>query len=527
MGGFVNKVVLFLGIIAAATGARVITVPDSAATIAAGLSMARAGDTVLVEPGRYEENITWPGTDGIKLYSAAGPDSTVISGGGNGRVIAMGSGLTRATEIRGFEISGGKASSAAGIYCQGSPSIVGNRICGNEAHGERNYGGGILCGSGSSPLIARNEIAENVCSDTNTWNYGGGIYLDMNSTAEICCNLIAGNVCAEGYWNYGAGIYCGLRSSPFIYQNIIMDNLDTLGDRGHGAGIHVDLQARALVFNNLILNNRTRSDLWNYGAGIKVSGTAAIINNTIVGNACQGGTWANGGGIFVDNQDSALIKNNVIVQNRASGGGGIYNNSGFPYLVCNNAWNNSGGNYSGCEPGPGDISLDPLFASGAQGPYCLSHTAAGQPATSPCVDAGDTLLWTWPLNLDSLLRLWTTRTDSVPDQGLLDMGYHYPEVAVVGLSEQPVAPRPAVEPGFTVHPNPTRGVVVLHLTPRSPGRSIPLSVYDSSGRLMLQSAICNLQSEVPLDLSAWPPGVYLLGLDLAGGRTTQKLVVQN
>ncbi len=520
-----NRIALFLSIIAAAAGARVIVIPDSAATIAAGLTMARTGDTVLVEPGYYEENITWPGTDGIKLYSRVGPDSTVISGGGNGRVITMGPGLTRATEIRGFEISGGKASSAAGIYCQGSPSIVGNRICGNEAHGERNYGGGIFCGSGSSPLIARNEIVGNVCSDTNTWNYGGGIYLDMNSTAEICYNLITRNVCAEGYWNYGAGIYCGLRSNPFIYQNVIVDNLDTLGDRGHGAGIHVDLQARALIFNNLILNNRNRSDLWNYGAGVKVSGTAAIINNTIVGNACQGGTWANGGGIYVDYQDSALIKNNIVVQNRAAGGG-IYNSNGFAYLVCNNVWNNAGGNYSGCEPGPGDISLDPLFVAGTQGQFYLSHTAAGQPATSPCVDAGDTLLWTWPISLDSLLRSWTTRTDSVPDQGRLDMGYHYPEVAAVGLTERPAAVWNATGPGFTVYPNPTRGSTVLRLTPRSPGSSVLLSVYDASGRLFLLSEICNPKSEAPLDLKRLgPPGVYLLELNQADRRTTQKLVV--
>ncbi len=523
-----NRIVLLLVIVAAGAGARVIIVPDSAATISVGLGMARTGDTVLARPGRYEENITWPGTDGIKLYSQAGPDSTVISGGGNGRVITMGSGLTRATEIRGFEISGGKASSAAGIYCPGSPSIVGNRICGNEAHGERNYGGGILCGSYASPLITRNEISANVCSDTNTWNYGAGIYLDMNSTAEICYNLIAANVCAEGYWNYGAGIYCGLRSSPFIYQNVIMNNLDTLGDRGHGAGIHVETQARALIFNNLIVNNRNRSGLWNYGAGIKVSGTAAIINNTIVGNACQGGTWANGGGIFVDYQDSALIKNNIIVQNAAAGGGGVYNYNGFPYLVCNDVWNNPGGNYSGCAPGPGDISLDPLFASGTLGSYYLSHTGAGQPATSPCVDAGDTLLWTWPLNLDSLLRSWTTRTDSVPDQEQLDMGFHYPQVAVVGLAERPFTPRPAAGNGSIFCPSPARaGFVVLGMSGEWSCGPVKVSIFDASGRCVRQSSSDILASSLQLDLRAMLPGVYLIRLDRAGCSMAGKLVIQN
>ncbi|MEO0079003.1 MAG: T9SS type A sorting domain-containing protein, partial [candidate division WOR-3 bacterium] len=265
--------------------------------------------------------------------------------------------------------------------------------------------------------------------------------------------------------------------------------------------------------------------LWNYGAGIKVSGTAAIINNTIVGNACQGGTWSNGGGIYVDYQDSALIKNNIIVQNSAAGGGGVCNN-GFVSLVCNDVWNNSGGNYSGCAPGPGDISLNPLFASGTLGPYYLSHTATGQPATSPCVDAGDTLLWTWPLDLDSLLRSWTTRTDSVPDQGRLDMGFHYPQVAVVGLAERPFKHRSEPGSGCIFCLSPIRaGLVMLRMSGEWSCGPVKVSIFDASGRCVRQSSSDILASSLQLDLRAMLPGIYLIRLDRAGCSTAQKLVV--
>jgi hypothetical protein len=70
--------------------------------------------------------------------------------------------------------------------------------------------------------------------------------------------------------------------------------------------------------------------------------------------------------------------------------------------------------------GVGNILADPCFVSGPEGDYYLSQVAAGQPVDSPCVDAGsDTAV---NLGLDS----FATRSDQVEDQGIVDMGYHYP-----------------------------------------------------------------------------------------------------
>jgi hypothetical protein len=77
---------------------------------------------------------------------------------------------------------------------------------------------------------------------------------------------------------------------------------------------------------------------------------------------------------------------------------------------------------------------------------------------------------------------------------------------------------------FTIVPNPLRaGTATLRWNMTgAPARVI---VYDASGRI-LQSAFCNLQSGIPLDLRGLRPGVYLVRLNAGGHSTTQKLVVQ-
>jgi hypothetical protein len=76
-------------------------------------------------------------------------------------------------------------------------------------------------------------------------------------------------------------------------------------------------------------------------------------------------------------------------------------------------------NVPGPWPGEGNIDAYPQFVGG----YYLAQVAAGQSSTSPCVDAGD------PAS-DSIDR--TTRTDGLDDDGIPDMGYHYPGAACLG-----------------------------------------------------------------------------------------------
>ncbi|MCP4651115.1 MAG: hypothetical protein GY853_13700, partial [PVC group bacterium] len=69
--------------------------------------------------------------------------------------------------------------------------------------------------------------------------------------------------------------------------------------------------------------------------------------------------------------------------------------------------------------GKGNKKDDPIFTSGPNGSYYLSHTGAGQSANSPCIDIGSDTAEN--LELNEL----TTRIDNVTDSGQVDMGFHY------------------------------------------------------------------------------------------------------
>jgi parallel beta-helix repeat protein len=68
-------------------------------------------------------------------------------------------------------------------------------------------------------------------------------------------------------------------------------------------------------------------------------------------------------------------------------------------------------------PGSHNIDEDPCFVAG----YYLSQVAAGQRLNSPCLNSGSA-------NANApylMLNTYTTRTDSVSDAGIVDMGYHF------------------------------------------------------------------------------------------------------
>jgi hypothetical protein len=137
------------------------------------------------------------------------------------------------------------------------------------------------------------------------------------------------------------------------------------------------------------------------------STTPTLINNTIVQNSCTSPlSSAVGGGLMVATvEDTAIGQNNIVYDNYSTNDPNICGTVFFTYSCV-----------EGGLSGTGNIDEDPLFVTGPDGDYYLSQTAAGQPATSPCVDAGD---------LASVMITGTTRTDGIQDADIVDMGYHY------------------------------------------------------------------------------------------------------
>ncbi len=112
--------------------ATIINIPDDYTSIQAGINSSSDGDTVLVQPGTYVENINFNGHNIVlsSLFLTTGDTSyieqTVIDGDSAGSVVTIESGEDSTTVINGFTITKGKAQLGGGIYCNNSSAIITN-----------------------------------------------------------------------------------------------------------------------------------------------------------------------------------------------------------------------------------------------------------------------------------------------------------------------------------------------------------------------------------------------------------------
>jgi hypothetical protein len=236
---------------------------------------------------------------------------------------------------------------------------------------------------------------------------GAGIGLDnypYPDAAPIIRNCVITNNVDYGSW--GGGIL-SIGGSPVIEHCRITSNTS----RYQGGGVGASWLSRPTLWNNVIAGNLAE---YGNGAGVRLrDAQATLVNNTVAGN-----TGAIGEGVYVEDTTITLT-NNIIVSNTYGlrGGGDL-----TATIAYNDVWGNTTANYEWLPDltgSNGNTSLAPLFVSGPGGDYYLSQVAAGQAATSPCVDAGSDSAAN--LALDNR----TTRTDREGDSGTVDMGYHY------------------------------------------------------------------------------------------------------
>lgn len=274
------------------------------------------------------------------------------------------------------------------ININATPQILGNVISGNSA---RQNGGGMFVNAGSRAQIERNAFLGNAANVS-----GGGLVINEDGGSQVVENLFANNTAQTG----GGGIVLSKTSAKVLGNRIRYNRAGQWG-----GGLSIENAASPELNGNLILGNSAPV----FGAGVLVSEASAnLLNNSILDNgATQGGD-----GVFL--RGGGELKYNVIKGN----GYGLRVAAGYSPRVMtrNNVFANRVANYAGIAPGPSDLSTDPLFVSG----FHLSHKAAGQTANSPMIDAGQE-----PASRTGLDQM-TTRTDGVPDQGMVDLGYHYP-----------------------------------------------------------------------------------------------------
>ncbi len=256
----------------------------------------------------------------------------------------------------------GYASPGGGaIYSRADNAIIRyNTIISNSA---ALYGGGIFFTSDKKSTVDHNEISENSAP------LGGGIAV-YTTTVDINHNTIVSNTAT-----IGGGVFLNGRSQSTLNANTIAHNSagGFWSAAGGGVAVLVEADVPVTMTNNMVAKNAAGSG--GTGAGLtSYNGAMRVLNNTFVDNNTgvnqEGMSLSDTGGTYADE-----IWNNIVVGHAT----GILINSGAPFIVKSNFWNNAT-NVSGSSD-PFEIVADPLFVDRAGEDYHLQ-------STSPIIDQG-------------------------------------------------------------------------------------------------------------------------------------------
>jgi len=265
-------------------------VPGDYSSIQEAILMSWDGDTVLVHPGTYLENIQFICRNFIlaSLYlitsDTAYISSTIIDGDNTGSVISIVRNQSRLSRISGFTIRHGNATGqyGGGINCRGADPIIDHCII-RDNHAR--YGAGISAIE-SNIEIQSCSIVGNSAAGADP--QGGAIYFGgTNNFPRIKYCTIWGNV-ATGWGAQAGAIY--VNYSNISIENCTISGNDAIGFRSRGGGLYFRDQSNTSIINTI---------LW---ADSAYEGSEIFNSNSILSvHFCdiQGG-WPGTGNIDVD-----------------------------------------------------------------------------------------------------------------------------------------------------------------------------------------------------------------------------------
>lgn len=226
------------------------------------------GDTVLVAPGIYVENISLFGKN-ITLRSSDGAEVTTIRGNRRSRVVVLGNDGASTTILDGFTITNG----SGGIRVGGGSTLITNcRIVGN---GGKADGGGMHINNGANATITHCVFHQNVAHDER--NKGGGIFIrDSSATVSDC-------IFSENHACCGGGIYTD-RSSSTDDLTVIDTLFENNTVRLVGAGVGLTWRGTTTLRNSIFRGNHapSRGGALFYARGHMDAFNCAMINNSAV-----------------------------------------------------------------------------------------------------------------------------------------------------------------------------------------------------------------------------------------------------
>jgi len=435
-------------------------VPGSYSTIQSAINAANNGDTILVDPGVYFENVNFRGK-GIILASkyiiyhdTSYISNTVINGStpayndSASCIIMTKPNISYASDssaaVLGFTLTGGRGLLWNDTYFPGY---------------FYREGGGIFI-QYWSPRIKYNRILSNSIKDSIHPDGGGG-----------------GIRCCDG--------------NPVIENNVIQYNF---GYCGMGISFY---HASGIIRNNIIAGNYGGT-VWGSGAIYTYmnyqSKPILIENNSIINNPATSGC----GGLRLYNVNNTTVKNNIVWGNLPAQ---------FSISNCNNLsiiYCDVQGGYSGT----GNINLNPQFVTNT---YYLS------PA-SPCVDAGDTSVSCRdPENPSNPgYALWPALGTVRNDMGAFG-GPHCSLIGTTVIGVKNIGRNSIIKEYslFQNYPNPFNPVTRIHFSIPKQGRAT-LKIYDILGRkiaTLVNEKLNPGEYEVDFNGENLPSGIYFCRLE--------------
>jgi Secretion system C-terminal sorting domain len=473
--------VMLLTVVISPAFSTIHTVPGDYATIQHAIEASIDGDTILVAPGTYVENVIFRGKRiVVTSWFALNSDpqyiqSTVIDGSNpasvdSGSCVRIVNGEDSTAVLQGFTLTGGHGT----LW--------------EDEHGPGNYyweGGGLFIAL-SSPTIRYNIIRDNNVNRTGGVSTGGGGIRLGDGAPRILNNIITNNA-----GMYGGGLVSNF-ASPIIRNNIVANNIVSQAIAGlntFGGG--------GLWFNGGTQGNR-------------------IENNTIVGNSATGsggfGSGGRGGGVLAAFSATINTRNNIVWANIQTTGGQVGTASGTAQV----AYSDVEGGFAG----EGNINLPPLFADTS---YYLQ-------SGSPCIDVGDTSsTFNDPPDPNNAgFALW-------PAEGTLrnDMGaYGGPWSSIIAnvvttevSSDAQEIPRRITL--FQNYPNPFNPVTTIHYELSSP-MDVSLRIFDLLGREVASLLNGNQQAgehTVQWNAGEKASGIYVYRLTAGPFNETRTLIL--
>ena len=369
-------------LLAGGTAAADIYVPDDYPTIQGSIDAASPGDTIIVRPGTYVENISFKGK-AITVTSEAGAKDTVIDGHKPadpdvGSVVVFRSGEGPGSVLQGFKLRKGKGTKygpsldfyGGGVFCLDASPVIRDCVVNDNDHG------GIACFGASAPKFLDNKIAYNegrgvymagpaapeIRGNTIHSNQAGGIYGKDCTPGPIEENEVSANY-KGGLWfansdvsgirfnevlgNMDTGIYCE-DCTGVLYGNHVAGNKKS-GIRAHGKdgdllivsantveensgeyiGGGIRCEGNVVVTGNVVRNNEAHE-----GAGIgcdKFGSLPCVLDHNIItdNHMPEGATSGGGGGITIAFCTNVRVEGNIIANNEGGApgygiGGGLY-----------------------------------------------------------------------------------------------------------------------------------------------------------------------------------------------------------